>query len=271
MNLKYGLIVIISIIIFLAAYNTITTENKYQRIDIAGSTSVQPVAEALAEKYMEKNPNVKINVQGGGSGLGIRSVSQNIIDIGTSSKALKQEEKSGLKEYIIGKEGIDVVVNLKNPVNSLTSSQLKDIFSGKIKNWKDVGGPDAAINVVQREDGSGTRGAFEKLVMGKIKVRSDAIVQTSTESVKLTVKQDPNAIGYVSLAHMSDDVKALNVDGIIPSEATIMDGSYKLQTPFIFLTNGEPEGVVKDFLNWISSPEGQKIISDQKIVPTNST
>lgn len=261
-----GLIVLLIIII---AVYSVGSGNNYERVEIAGSTSVQPVAEKLADQYMKEHPNVRIDVMGGGSGLGIRSVSQNIIDIGMSSRALKTSEKDGLNDYTIGMEGIVVAVNNENQVDALTSDQLKKIFSGNITNWKEVGGSDAKINVVIREDGSGTRGAFEGKIMNKTKVRSDAIVQTSTESVKLAVKQDPNAIGYVSLAHMSSDVKAVTVDGIYPSVDTIKDGSYKLQSPFLFITSGEPTGEIKKFIDWVLGPEGQKIVQDEKIVPVS--
>lgn len=266
MDLKYGVGLLVILIIIIAVL-TFGTGSNYDRIEIAGSTSVQPVAEKLAEKYMEEHPNVRVDVMGGGSGLGIRSVSQDIISIGTSSKELKTSEKDGLIEYPIGREGILVAVNLNNPVNSLSKSQIKDIFSGNITNWKEVGGPDAKINLVVREDGSGTRSAFEDLVMNKTKVKSDAIVQTSTESIKVVVKQDPNAIGYISLAHMTPDVKALKIDGISPSIETIKEGTYKLQRPFLFVTNGEPEGPVKEFIDWCLGPEGQEIVKDEKIVP----
>ncbi|MDD1763887.1 MAG: phosphate ABC transporter substrate-binding protein [Methanobacteriaceae archaeon] len=271
MNLKYGLVLVLILIIAVAAYNTISTENQYERIDVAGSTSVQPVAEALAQEYMKAHPKVKINVQGGGSGLGIRSVSQGIIAIGTSSKELKADEKGSLKEFVIGKEGIVIAVNLQNSVDDLNKEELRAIFTGNISNWKELGGPDAPINVVIREDGSGTRKAFEDLVMKKTdKVKSNAIVQTSTESIKLAVEQDPNAIGYISLAHMSSNVKAVKLDGIYPSLETILDGSYELQRPFLFLTNGEPQGAIKDFIDWCLSSEGQKIVEEEKIVPVTS-
>jgi phosphate transport system substrate-binding protein len=266
MDLKYGIGLLVILIIIIAVF-TFGTGSNYEKIEIAGSTSVQPVAEKLAEKYMEEHPNVRVDVMGGGSGLGIRSVSQGIIDIGTSSKELKPDEKQGLNEYTIGKEGIVVAVNLENPVSNLTKSQLKDIFSGNITNWKEVGGPDAKINLVIREEGSGTRSAFESMVMNKTEVKSDAVVQTSTESIKVAVKQDPNAIGYISLAHMTSDVKAITLDGVAPSIETVKDGSYKLQTPFLFITKGEPEGQVKEFIDWCLSPEGQEIVTDEKIVP----
>jgi phosphate transport system substrate-binding protein len=269
MDLKYVFGLLVILIIIIAAYSY-SAGSSYERIEIAGSTSVQPVAEKLADKYMKEHPNVRIDVMGGGSGLGIRSVSQKIINIGTSSKALKADEKVGLNEYVIGNDGVVMAVNLNNPVSALTTDQLRDIFSGKITNWKEVGGNDAKIDLVIREDGSGTRGSFEAMVMNKTKVKSDAVVQTSTEAVKLAVKQDPNAIGYVSLAHMSSDVKAVQVDGVYPSVETIKDGSYELQTPFIFLTNGEPKGPVKAFIDWCLGPEGQEIIKGQKIVPVAS-
>ncbi|MDI9438161.1 MAG: phosphate ABC transporter substrate-binding protein [Euryarchaeota archaeon] len=271
MKLKHGLGLVLILIIATAVYSTIITEKQYERIDVAGSTSVQPVAEALAQEYMKAHPRVKITVQGGGSGLGIRSVSQDIVAIGTSSMELNDNEGGKLKEYVIGKEGIVVAVNLKNPVDVISKDDLRAIFTGNISNWKELGGPDAPINVVVREDGSGTRKTFDDLVLKKTdKVKSDAIVQISTESIKLVVEQDPNAIGYISLAHMSPNVKAVKVDGVYPSMETILGGTYELHRPFLFLTKGEAKGAVKEFLEWCLSPEGQKIVENEKIVPVAS-
>lgn len=267
MQLKYKIGIVVAIIIIFA-YITIIPSTQYERIQIAGSTSVQPVAEKLAAKFEETHPNVKINVQGGGSSLGISSVSQGITQIGTSSRQLTQKEKVGLNEYIIGKEGIVIAVNNNNNVTGLNKNQTRDIFSGKIKNWKEVGGQDLEIHVITRESGSGTRSAFENLIMGKsIKIRSDAIVQSSTEAVKQAVKQDPGAVGFVSLVSMSNTVKALKIDGIGPSEETVYDGTYTLQTPFIFIVKGEPKGTVKEFIDFTLSPEGQSIVKAQKVVP----
>ncbi|MDR2967636.1 MAG: phosphate ABC transporter substrate-binding protein [Methanobacteriaceae archaeon] len=240
------------------------------KIDIVGSTSVQPVAEKLMEKYQESHPDVKINVQGGGSGVGIKSAQDGTADIGTSSKDLKDDEKQGLTEHVLGQDGIVIAVNKENTAKDLTKDQLKDIFSGKITNWKEVGGKDAPINIITREEGSGTLDAFISIVMGKdTEIKSDAIVQSSTEAVKQSVKQDPNAIGFVSYAAMSDDVKALSIGGVPPSEATIADGTYELQRPFIFLVKGEPTGAVKDFIDWVMGPEGTKILEEEKIVKSN--
>jgi len=267
MSMKYLLATIVVIIIIIGAYVTINAENQYERMEIAGSTSVQPVADKLAQAYMEKHPNVKINVQGGGSGLGIRSVSQGIINIGTSSKELNSNESKGLKQYLIGKDGIVIVVNSQNPVENLNKSQISDIYAGNITNWKDVGGNDGKINVITREDGSGTRSVFQKFVMGKNSIKGDAVVLTSTESVAQAVKGDPNAIGYMSLTGFKGDLKALKVDGVYPTEETIFNGSYPIQNPFLFLTKGEPKGVVLDFMNFCLSPEGQAIVESEKVVP----
>ncbi len=268
MSSKY-LLGIVLIIIIIGAYITITSENKYERIEIAGSTSVQPVADKLAQAYMKKNPNVKINVQGGGSGLGIRSVTQGIIDIGTSSKDLNATEKEELNRYLIGKDGIVIAVNVENPVDGLSKGQIRDIYDGNITNWKDVGGPDAKINVITREDGSGTRSVFQKIVMGKNKIKAEAIVLTSTESIVQSVKGDPNAIGYISLTSFKSDIKGLKVDGVYPSEQTIANGSYAIQNPFLFLTKGEPKPVVKDFIDFCLSPEGQALVESEKVVPAS--
>jgi len=267
MNSKYkGLIIVIFTIAL--AYLLINPASNYERIDIVGSTSVQPVAEKLAIAFMENHSDVRINVQGGGSGMGIRSTEQGIADIGMSSKKLSEDEKKDITDIEIGKEGIVIGVNNKNNVSDLTIEQIKGIFNGNIKNWKEVGGPDLPIHVITREEGSGTRSAFESIVMGGTEIRSDAVVQSSTESVKQSVASDPGAIGFVSLAHMSDDVKALLVDGVEPSEETVANGEYELQRPFLFLVKGKETGIVKEFLNWIKSPAGIEIIKKEGIVPT---
>ena len=237
-----------------------------QRIDIVGSTSVQPVAEKLVEEYKINHPDVKLNVQGGGSSLGIKTVHDGIADIGMSSKELDSSGKEGISEYEIGRDGIIVAVNVKNNVSDLTKSQLKDIFSGKITNWREVGGNDGEIHIVCREAGSGTLNAFEDIVMGDTKIKSDAIVQSSTEAVKQSVKQDENAIGFVSFAHVSDDVKTLNIGGVTPGNETIADGSYELQRPFLFLVKGNPSGELKKFIDWTGGSEAQKIIEEEKII-----
>lgn len=268
---KNNIIIIIIVIAVLAiAGLSFVNSGSSSTIDIVGSTSVQPVAEKLVETYKSEKPDVKINVQGGGSSVGIKSAQDGTADIGTSSKDLKSDEKEGLTEYTLGQDGIVIAVNNENSVTDLSKEQLKDIYSGKITNWKEVGGSDATINLVTREAGSGTLDAFESIVMGKdTKMKSDATVQSSTEAVKQSVKQDPNAIGFVSYAHMSDDVKALSIGGISPEDKTISDGSYELQRPFILLVKGTPSGDVKEFIDWVMSSEGSKILKEEKIVKSS--
>jgi phosphate transport system substrate-binding protein len=268
MDSKYVLL-IIAVILIISAYMVFTPGKQYETIQIAGSTSVQPVVEKLAEKYQETHPNVRINVQGGGSGLGIRTAEQGIVDMGMSSKALSTEDKEGLNEYVIGKDGIIIAVNNDNPINNLTKDQIRDLFSGNITNWIEVGGSDIEVHVIVRESGSGTLSSFQDIIMGKTKIRKNAIVQSSTESVKQAVKQDPGAIGFISLANMDNSIKAISVDGVAPSEQSVANGTYLLQRPFELLVKGEPTGIVKDFLDWVMGPEGQAIIKKQKIVPAS--
>jgi len=273
MDTKYIIGIIVVLLVIVGAYFVLAGGSSQESINIVGSTSVQPVAEKLATEYMKKNPDVKITVQGGGSSVGINSVQDGTADIGTSSKELKDNESSGLTQYEIGKDGIAVVVNSQNSVSGLTLEQVKGIFAGNITNWKEVGGADAQINVVVREDGSGTRDAFQEIVLGKldngtkVSFKKDAIVQSSTEAVQQTVVQDPNAIGFISFAAVKD-AKALQIDNVAPSESTIMDGTYKIQRPFLFLVKGDASGAVKAFIDWVNGAEGQAIIKSEKLVPT---
>ncbi|MGL6298476.1 MAG: phosphate ABC transporter substrate-binding protein [Methanobacteriaceae archaeon] len=270
MQKKYLIGIIAVVVVAIAAF-MLLSGGTGAKIDIVGSTSVQPVAEKLAEEYKKKNPDVKINVQGGGSSVGIKSASDGTASIGTSSKELKAEESKGLTTYELGKDGIVVAVNKQNGATTLTKDQLKDIFSGKITNWKDVGGTDGKINLITREEGSGTLDAFQSIVMGKdTKIKEDATVQSSTEAVKQSVAQDPNAIGFVSFAHMSDDVKAVSVNGVAPSDVTIADGTYELQRPFLFLVKGEAKEDVKAFIGWVMGPEGSKILAEEKVIKSGN-
>jgi phosphate transport system substrate-binding protein len=273
MDTKYIIGIIVAIIVIVGAYFVLAGGSGQEKITIVGSTSVQPVAEKLATEYMKKNSSVKITVQGGGSSVGIKSVQDGSANIGTSSKSLKANESTGLSQYEIGKDGIAIIVNNNNALSGLTMGQLKGILSGNITNWKEVGGPDAKINVVVREEGSGTRDAVQEIVLGKLangtKVDfiKSAIVQSSTEAVQQSVAQDPNAIGFISFASVNG-TKALQINNVAPSEATVLDGTYKIQRPFLFLIKGDATGAVKAFIDWVDGPEGQAIIKSENVVPT---
>lgn len=274
MDLKYIIGIILVIVVIAGAYLAFAGGSGQEKITIAGSTSVQPVAEKLAQAYMEKNPKVKITVQGGGSAVGLKSVQDGTAKIGTYSSNLKGNESTGMTQYQIAKDGIVVVVNNANTITDLTVSQTKDIFGGNITDWSAVGGSSGQINVVTREDGSGTRDAFVSLVMGGkngTPILKTAVVQSSTEAIKQAVKGDPNAIGYISLADLSSDVKAVKIGGVTPSEQTITDGTYTIQRPFLFLTKGNATGATLDFINWVLSPEGQAIVKQAGAVPVGST
>ncbi|UNC93321.1 phosphate ABC transporter substrate-binding protein [Candidatus Contubernalis alkaliaceticus] len=235
-------------------------------ITIAGSTSVQPISEVLAEEFMDLYPDVRINVQGGGSSAGVKAADEGAADIGASSRDLKDEEKH-LNEIVIAKDGIAVVVHPSNNVDTLSMEQVRDIFAGSISNWSEVGGENVDIIAVTREEGSGTRGAFEEIVMGSDNpISSKAIVQSSTGAISTTVAGDPNAIGYISLAALNNDVKTVKVDGIEVTKENILSGSYKVARPFLYLTKGEPEGLVKAFIDFILSAEGQELCNEEGLV-----
>jgi len=233
-------------------------------LTVAGSTSVQPFSEVLAEEFMAANPGVEINVQGGGSSVGIESAVSGAAGIGAVSRTVTAAEMAqGLTWRVIALDGIAVVVNPANPINNMKTEEVMNIYLGNIKNWKELGGIDAPITVVTREEGSGTREAFSGLVMNKKDIIKSAIVQNSTGAIAATVAGDKNAVGYVSLSSVKPEVKALTIDGIAATEANVRTRDYKLQRPFIFVTKGEPTGLAKTFIDYVLSPEGQKLIVEE--------
>ena len=234
-----------------------------------GSTSMGKVIGALCESFMEANSGTTFTYNPTGSGSGIQAVSEGRCDIGLSSRALKDDEKaSGLKETTLALDGIAIIVNPQNPVKDLSLEQIAKIYTGEITNWKDVGGEDAEIVRIGREAGSGTRDGFESITDTKdaCQYRQEL---TSTGDVITTVSQNPNAIGYASLAAIKDSVKALTVNGVAPTEATVKDGTYLVQRPFVLVTK---EGVAlsetaQKFFNFATSADAASIISAAGAVP----
>jgi len=238
-------------------------------LTVAGSTSVQPFSEVLAEKFMAANKGVQINVQGGGSAVGIEAAISGAAQIGSVSRSLTADEKTKLKDIQIALDGIAIVVHPSNTLKALKTEDVMNIYLGNIKNWKELGGPDAPITVVSREDGSGTREAFTTLVMNKKDIIKTAIIQNSTGAVATTVAGDKNAIGYVSLSSVNSTIKALDVDGVAANEANVKAGTYKLQRPFVYVTKDAPAGLAKAFIDFVLSADGQKIIVDEGALSIN--
>ena len=234
-------------------------------IIVAGSTSVQPFAEALAEEYMRLNPNVTIDIQGGGSAAGIMAVQSGTADIGMSSRNLTGEEKN-LWYVEIARDGLAIIVHPSNPVGDLTLNQVRDIYIGKISDWSQLGGPKSKIHVITREEGSGTRSAFESLVMAKTEINPRSIVQDSNGAVRQLVVDDPSAIGFISLGLVNEKVKALELGGVIATRENVINGSYGLSRPFLFITRAQPTGQTKQFIDFVLSAEGKRLLAAEGLV-----
>ena len=236
-----------------------------------GSTSMEKVIGALSESYMAANKDVTVNYNPTGSGAGITAVQEGTCDIGLSSRALKDEEKAaGLQETVLAYDGIAIIVHPDNPVSALTLEQIAQLYTGELTNWKDVGGNDAQVVLIGREAASGTRDGFESITGTKDKCQYRQEL-TSTGDVITTVSQNPDAIGYASLASIKDSVKALNVDGVTPSEASVKDGSYKVQRPFVLVTvEGKAlSSAAQSFFDYATSADAADIIAKAGAVAAN--
>jgi phosphate transport system substrate-binding protein len=266
-----GLIIaLLGILLFAGCTNTNEAGQK-TTLTVSGSTTVQPIAAKAAEKYMEGKSNVAVSVQGGGSGTGIKMVAEGSADIGTSSRELTSEEIAAnpdLKAYEIAADGIAVIVHPSNSLTDLTKEQIKDIFSGKVTNYKEVGGPDKKIVTIIRETGSGTRSSFEEMIMDKGKTsNSEGAEQLgSNGAVKASVLSNPNAIGYIGEGFVDSSVKALKIDGVAPSKETIKAGTYPVSRKLYMITKGEATGKTKDYIDYILSDAGQSIVEEEGFV-----
>ena len=254
---------IFSILLVLAMTCFATAAFAAGAVSTDGSTSMEKVIGALGESFMEQHSDVNFTYNPTGSGSGITAVQEGRCDIGLSSRALKDDEKAqGLTETVLAYDGIAIIVNPANKVDDLTLEQIAKIYTGEVTNWKDVGGEDAEIVLIGREAGSGTRDGFETITETKdaCKYRQEL---TSTGDVIATVSQNPNAIGYASLAAIKDTVKAVKVNGVTPSEETVKDGGYVVQRPFVLVTKDGAalSETAQAFFDFVTSADAVEIIS----------
>lgn len=253
-------------------------------VTIKGSDTVLPLSQKAAEVYLDRHKDASITVIGGGSGVGLAALIDGTCDIAQASRPIKTKEKRQAKakgidptRTVIARDAITVVVHPDNPVKKLTVAQIGDIFSGKITNWKQVGGPDMEIVVYSRESSSGTYAFFREHVLDGLEYASSALLAPATGAIVQSVSQTKGAIGYIGMAYMNPSVAALAVaaeeggDYVDPSMATAADGSYPIARELFYYTNGDPAGEVKAFVDFILSPEGQKIVQEVGYVPLAAT
>ncbi|CCJ35489.1 ABC-type phosphate transport system, periplasmic component [Methanoculleus bourgensis MS2] len=250
------------------------TPAKTETLLISGSTTVLPVAQLTAEAFMAKNPDVDLQISGGGSSVGIQAAGSGTADIGMASRDLKESEKEAypdLVKHVVALDGIVIIVNPENSLGSLTLDEVRGIYNGTYRNWNDLGGPDQEIVVTGRDSASGTREFFHETVMQKEDFVETQLEKNSNGAVKQTVAQTPGAIGYVGLGYIDASVKALPIDAgsgpVEPTIENIEDGTYPIARELFMFTRGEPTGLAAEYLSFISSPEGQQIIRDEGFVP----
>lgn len=245
-------------------------------LNIVGSSSVAPLIEAEGENYL-RIKNIQVDVQSVGSSAGIKAALDGTAEMGMSSRNLTEEESKELNQYKIALDGIAVIINPENPIKDLSKEEILKIFKGEITNWKEVGSKNAPVVVISREEGSGSRGAFEEIIGIEVKEGSfkksllskKAIITDGNGSVKQNVALKPNGIGYVSVGSVDEIVKAVNIAGTAPTSENVINGSYKLTRPFILITKGQPSEKAKKLIDFILSGEGQKIVKEKGYVPVN--
>lgn len=236
------------------------------RVTLAGSTAFQPFAEKLSEQYMAEKHDVRVNVQGGGSAVGVQSALAGSADIGMADLIELPPEARSLTSTIVARDGIAIIVSPSNIVTNITADQAKKIFSGEITNWKEVGGIDAAIRVISREDGSGTRRSFDKMVLQNARLAPNALFQNSNGTIREAVASDPSAIGYLSIGLVDKRVKSLSFDGVAPVNANVKAGKYPLARPIFFLTKAETNQATQEFIKFILSEAAQKTLEHEGLI-----
>ncbi|WP_273323283.1 phosphate ABC transporter substrate-binding protein [Vallitalea guaymasensis] len=240
-------------------------------VSVSGSTSVEKIGIATAEEFMALNPDVEVTYEGIGSSNGVKNAKDGVTILGTASRNLKTEEKTwGLTEVAIAYDGVAVITHPNNGVSELTKEQVQAIYKGEITNWKDVGGKDEEIVVVSREDGSGTRGAFEEIVDFEDALTEKAIIAKGNGNVQTTVAKNDKAIGYVSFTYINDTVKPFKIDGVEPTSENVVSGDYSISRPFLLIY--KEENMTKEskaFVDFILSPEGQNIVEEKGGIKVN--
>ncbi|MBU0543730.1 MAG: phosphate ABC transporter substrate-binding protein [Proteobacteria bacterium] len=243
-------------------------------ISINGSTTVLPIAQKVAEAYMKEHPDTAISISGGGSGNGIKAIIDKTTDIANSSRAIKKEESEQAKakgsnpvEFIVAFDCIVPVVHPSNPLKNLTLDQLKAMYKGEIKNWKEIGGADKPIVVISRDTSSGTYEVWEEKVMKKERVFPRALLQASNGAIVQAVSKNPNAVGYIGLGYMDKSVKMLSANGINGSKETTLNKTYPISRPLYMYTPAQPKGDVKKFLDYMLSSKGQKLVEEEGFIP----
>ena len=274
----YSLITFLTFVIFLFSMSLGCVNKSETEIILAGSTSVQPYAEVLAEEYALLFPESVIDIQGGGSSAGISAARSGTADIGMSSRALTEKEQD-LWSCEIAKDGLAIIIHPENPVENLSLAQVRDIYTANIRDWEELAdnpalfrerkfgsGLKTKIHIITREEGSGTRSAFESLVMQNHEINPGAIVQDSNGAVRQLVSGDINAIGFISLGLVDHSVKALKLDGILPTCENVINGAYNLYRPFLFITDAKPEGFIMHFIDYVLSEEGQQVLAHEGLI-----
>ena len=266
---RYGVPAIVGCFLILALLLAVGgcrgKSDSLSHVCIAGSTSVQPFAEKLAEIFMHQHPQVRIDVQGGGSSAGIFAASQGAAELGASSRELVAAEKN-LQEIPIAWDGIAVIVHPTNPLSNIHLEEIRRIFGGQLTDWGGLGLKPHAIDLITREEGSGTREAFEHLVMAKGEITPAALVQDSNGSVREIVAGDPYSIGYISAGLVNEQVKALAIDGVLPTRENIKEQKYQLVRRFLLVSRQAPTGPCKAFIDFVLSPQGQHLLEAEGLV-----
>lgn len=244
-------------------------QNEKGLLKISGGTAHIPVMKEAAQTIMTLNPAIQITIAGGGSGVGIKQVGEGLVDIGNSGRKATDEEinRYQLKLYRWAIDGVAPVVNPQNQVKALTKSQLMDIFSGKLDNWKALGGIDRKINVYTRDEASGTREVFWKKALDKGQITTGAHVVASNGAMKSAIGQDPYGIGYVSIGHIDETVAPVALDGIVPTTETVVKGTYPVARGLYSNTKGEPVGLTRKFIDFLYTADGKKIIEKHGFIP----